>query len=101
MKNMIMHIIRFGVIVVATITLALNTGCGTFSTRMGNNQFGAPPYGAIIYDVDVVANRQPTAKWLAAANIPCDFILDTICLPIDLCFWAVGQEKDGFLSGVH
>ena len=84
-----------------SIVVYLTTGCGTISTRMGDNQFGSPPYGAVVYDAKVIAERQPIAKGLAVLNIPFDLILDTVGLPIDLIFWAFGQEKDGFLSNVQ
>ena len=95
------NMIRTSVIGMALLSLTLCTGCGTFSTRAGSKHFGAPPYGAVVYDVDVVANRQPLAKCLAVANVPFDLVLDTLFLPVDLCFWAAGQEKDGFLGGVE
>ena len=92
---------RPSVISMTLLSITLLTGCGTFSTRTGSKHFGAPPYGAVIYDVDVISNRRPAAKCLAALNVPFDLVLDTLLLPVDLCFWAVGQEKDGFLGSVE
>ena len=83
------------------ISLSLHAGCGTFATRTGSEHFGAPPYGAVIYDARAVIDRQVATKCLALFNVPFDLVLDTIFLPVDLGFWAAGREKDGFLGTVE
>ena len=88
------------VLTVVMLITVLFTGCaGTLHSRFDRTQsdsthwVGKWPYQAIATDLTVVKNKHPLNS-VAAASIPLDLVIDTICLPFDLVLWPFGFEKN-------
>ena len=77
-------------IVVSAILIMVISGCaGTAITRQNTQDksvVGGYPYKAVVYDVAEMG-------FFGICCIPLDFIIDTICLPIDLVTWPFGCER--------
>jgi uncharacterized protein YceK len=98
------------------------SGCGTLVSRCGNRPFGAYPYRAVQWDVEMGAGvcRESHDMFLnnpgertscisvggfallssagvvvAVGSSALDLILDTLFLPADLAFWSFGVRKKG------
>jgi uncharacterized protein YceK len=94
-------------------SLVAQSGClmGTLATRTDRveqtsetkqevSPFGGIPYAATgsdlagLQDFNDQDDVGPIAASLSFVSIPLDFVVDTICLPIDLILWPCGFRKN-------
>jgi uncharacterized protein YceK len=82
-------------VMVCMLSISLLSGCGTVALRGPAPHFGAYPYQgtALVCDATIKSYRNPGLAALCLVSVPCDFVLDTLLLPVDLAFWVRGKHK--------